>query len=838
MKKINLKVKLIILMLISTIFITTLSFSSISNFNNINKEVNYTTTENQSIIDDLMLLIDDIVNLRLNTFRINKNVHQNIQNANYKEYKDNFTSLYENSKNKLLNYKNLLLNNDQVKDSNIIEKIDEISVVMEEFFNGFMGWIELMEKGQVQQALSVEKPVAEIGEKLFDLSYALPSSVFSNMMVHLDNTSNNTKNISLKMFIITIIIILLNIIFNLRLSSSIIKPIEKIKKAAEEVLKGNLDIDIRTNVNDELGQLSNTIANMSGTIQCIIDDINNLSENLDEGNTSYRINTEKYNGAFKEATEAINIATNGLVEDSIYVANNIKEISLGNFENSVKELPGDKAVSTQALKNIQVTLKEISQEINSLINAAIDGNLEYKIILDNYSGEWKSTMSGLNTFIKQVVIPIKETQNALNQFAKGNFEHRITNEYKGEFNNIKQTVNFTAETIGSYISEISSILNAMANKNFDVEIERKYLGDFEEIRTSVHLIVKNLNILTRDTISSAEQVSVGAKQIADTSISLAEGATQQAQAVNKLNHIIKGMSKQINENSEDSNKANQLAIETRENAFKGNERMHNMLIAMEEINTASSSISNIIKVIDDIAFQTNILALNAAVEAARAGEHGKGFAVVAEEVRSLAARSQQAARETTELIESSVSKVEEGSKIANQTSDALVAIVEQIESISSLIDSYAKSSLEQENLLNEVIQAIDQIYNVTQVNTATSEESAAASQELASQAEVFYTSVADFKLKDYKKFNNAFIQNPSEKSINTENKNNKIEKNKPKVEKNFTSKSLIKKDEVKPKSEPIKTKNIHNIDLESDDMIILDDSSDIIINESLDFGKY
>ena len=838
MKKINLKVKLIILMLISTIFIATLSFSSISNFNNINKEVNYTTTENQSIIDDLMLLIDDIVNLRLNTFRINKNVHQNIQNANYKEYKDNFTSLYENSKSKLLNYKSLLLNNDQVKDSNIIEEIDEISVVMEEFFNGFMGWIELMEKGQVQQALSVEKSVAEIGEKLFDLSYALPSSVFSNMMVHLDNTSNNTKNISLKMFIITIIIILLNIIFNLRLSSSIIKPIEKIKKAAEEVSKGNLDVDIRTNVKDELGQLCNTIANMSGTIQCIIDDINNLSENLDEGNTSYRINTEKYNGAFKEATEAINIATNGLVEDSIYVANNIKELEDGNFDNVIKELPGDKSVSTTALKNIQLTLKQVINEINGIINAAIEGNLSYKIDNSKYVGEWKTAIDGLKTFGQQIIMPIKDTQKAFESFSRGDFSHRIVTEYKGDFNNIKQTANFTAETIGSYISEISSILNAMANKNFDVEIEREYLGDFEEIRTSVHLIVKNLNILTRDIISSAEQVSAGAKQIADTSVSLAEGATNQAEAVNKLNHIIKGMSKQINENSEDSNKANQLAIETRENAFKGNERMHNMLVAMEEINNASSSISNIIKVIDDIAFQTNILALNAAVEAARAGEHGKGFAVVAEEVRSLAARSQQAARETTELIESSVSKVEEGSKIANQTSDALVAIVEQIESISSLIDSYAKSSLEQENLLNEVIQAIDQIYNVTQINTATSEESAAASEELASQAEVFYTSVADFKLKDDKKFNNAFIQNPSEKSINTENKNNKIEKNKPKVEKNFTTKSLIKKDEVKTKSEPIKTKNIHNIDLESDDMIILDDSSDIIINESLDFGKY
>ena len=824
-KNISIKTKFLIMNVIAFVMVLILGLYSAGELDKSNKSLNYEVKSNQPITEEIINSISDIINLRFIAFEIE---FSEIANNDFNGARNQLTKAYENAKNTLNTYKSDLLDfsNKYDKDRNeILEKCDKALALIDEYYQGSIEYVNLLEQGKKAEAVAQDNSTTPIAKELFEIAYSLPNLSFENMVTDLAKSSRKIVMSARSTLVLILVTVIIIAIFSSNLSRAIVKPIEKIKKAAEEVSKGNLDVDIRTNVKDELGQLCNTIANMSGTIQCIIDDINNLSENLDEGNTSYRINTEKYNGAFKEATEAINIATNGLVEDSIYVANNIKEISLGNFENSVKELPGDKAVSTQALKNIQVTLKEISQEINSLINAAIDGNLEYKIILDNYSGEWKSTMSGLNTFIKQVVIPIKETQNALNQFAKGNFEHRITNEYKGEFNNIKQTVNFTAETIGSYISEISSILNSMANKNFDVEIERKYLGDFEEIRTSVHLIVKNLNILTRDIISSAEQVSAGAKQIADTSVSLAEGATNQAEAVNKLNHIIKGMSKQINENSEDSNKANQLAIETRENAFKGNERMHNMLVAMEEINNASSSISNIIKVIDDIAFQTNILALNAAVEAARAGEHGKGFAVVAEEVRSLAARSQQAARETTELIESSVSKVEEGSKIANQTSDALVAIVEQIESISSLIDSYAKSSLEQENLLNEVIQAIDQIYNVTQINTATSEESAAASEELASQAEVFYTSVADFKLKDDKKFNNTIIENPKEKTIS------KIDKNiKPKIEKKPIIKNLLKKDEAKPKTEINKSEPIHNIDLDSDDIIILDDS--------LDFGKY
>ena len=824
-KNISIKTKFLIMNVIAFVMVLILGLYSAGELDKSNKSLNYEVKSNQPITEEIINSISDIINLRFVAFEIE---FSEIANNDFNGARNQLTKAYENAKNTLNTYKSNLLDfsNKYDKDRNeILEKCDKALALIDEYYQGSIEYVNLLEQGKKAEAVAQDNSTTPIAKELFEIAYLLPNLSFENMVTDLAKSSRKIVMSARSTLVLILVTIIIIAIFSSNLSRAIVKPIEKIKKAAEEVSKGNLDVDIRTNVKDELGQLCNTIANMSGTIQCIIDDINNLSENLDEGNTSYRINTEKYNGAFKEATEAINIATNGLVEDTIYVANNIKELEDGNFDNVIKELPGDKSVSTTALKNIQLTLKQVINEINGIINAAIEGNLSYKIDNSKYVGEWKTAIDGLKTFGQQIIMPIKDTQKAFESFSRGDFSHRIVTEYKGDFNNIKQTANFTAETIGSYISEISSILNSMANKNFDVEIERKYLGDFEEIRTSVHLIVKNLNILTRDIISSAEQVSAGAKQIADTSVSLAEGATNQAEAVNKLNHIIKGMSKQINENSEDSNKANQLAIETRENAFKGNERMHNMLVAMEEINNASSSISNIIKVIDDIAFQTNILALNAAVEAARAGEHGKGFAVVAEEVRSLAARSQQAARETTELIESSVSKVEEGSKIANQTSDALVAIVEQIESISSLIDSYAKSSLEQETSLNEVIQAIDQIYNVTQVNTATSEESAAASEELASQSEVFYTSVADFKLKDDKKFNNTIIENPKEKTIS------KIDKNiKPKIEKKPIIKNLLKKDEAKPKTEINKSEPIHNIDLDSDDIIILDDS--------LDFGKY
>jgi len=263
----------------------------------------------------------------------------------------------------------------------------------------------------------------------------------------------------------------------------------------------------------------------------------------------------------------------------------------------------------------------------------------------------------------------------------------------------------------------------------------------------VHM-VDSLNTLFGEINNSTAQVASGAKQIADGSQSLAQGSTEQASSIEQLSASITEIAHKTKDNAGKAEKAAVLANTIKQNAEKGSRQMDEMTAAVKDINTASQNIKKVIKVIDDIAFQTNILALNAAVEAARAGQHGKGFAVVAEEVRNLAAKSAEAAKDTGGLIADSMEKAELGSRIANDTAASLAEIVSGINESSQIVNEIAQSSDEQSAGITQINHGIGQVAHVVQQNSATAEESAAASEEMSGQSNMLEDLVAQFKLKD------------------------------------------------------------------------------------------
>ncbi len=309
--------------------------------------------------------------------------------------------------------------------------------------------------------------------------------------------------------------------------------------------------------------------------------------------------------------------------------------------------------------------------------------------------------------------------------------------------------------------EQAAVIQKVAEGDMSVEIKSR--SEYDVVNRKIEQMLNINNSVFSEIRKSSEQVNAASIQVAQGSTILAQASTEQSATIEEITVTVGEIASQSKENAVVARKVNELANEARKSAEIGSEQMKNMMGSMEQINEASRSISKIIKVIDDIAFQTNILALNAAVEAARAGSHGKGFAVVAEEVRNLAARSAKAANETTDLIESTISKVNTGTKIASETSNALEEINDKIGKVTEMIEDIASSSGEQATAVAQISTGMSQISGAIQTNSATAEESAAASEELSAQAKVLKESVARFKLKE--KYHNYGIDTEEEKGI-------------------------------------------------------------------------
>lgn len=485
---------------------------------------------------------------------------------------------------------------------------------------------------------------------------------------------------------------------------------------------------------------------------------------LNDDTSTYDSYKETVENLLTEADSELKILKGtGVVSDESYEKYSSALSDWGNIGYSIME----EIRSGEKEKAIDAILKECTPALNKTVEIAIQldevtdeesSHAAIMTIIFTVAGflsiiaclifAWALTKKTSKRVLETILEPLHAVEDVAKELAEGNLHSTLEYRSDDEIGRLAHSMRKSIRILGSYVDDIDRAMKLFSEGNFDVQPEVEWKGDFVGILNSFMSFEESMADTVKGIQRVSDEVSSGAEQVASSANELADGATNQAAVVEELTATVSGVSEQVERNSQSAKEINGR-VEGLGNAIsESNGKMHEMVDSMHEINDASKEIDKIIATINEIASQTNLLALNASIEAARAGEAGKGFAVVANQVNVLADQSAQAAKESAALIETSVKAVEKGMMIAGQTAEQLEKVAESSKVITNEVANIAETLETQTTEIQQINEGIEQINDVVQANSATSEECAAASQEMSSQAESLRETIRKFKVAE------------------------------------------------------------------------------------------
>ena len=510
---------------------------------------------------------------------------------------------------------------------------------------------------------------------------------------------------------------------------AVITPLNVAADYVDRISKGDIPPKITETYNGDFNEIKNNLNTCIDAINALIAEADSLSRSAVDGKLANRGEADRHHGDFRKIVTGFNDTLDAVIVPLNVAADYVDRISKGEIPEKITDsYHGDFNEIKNNLNTCIDAVNTLAADTHTLVRSAVAGNLANRADASRHQGDFRKIVAGVNETLDAVIGPLNMAADYVNRISKGDMPPLITAGYNGDFNEIKNNLNVLIEAL----TRITAGAREVAHGNLMVELKERSSND--ELMKALIAMVKQLTAVISEVKSAADNVAAGSQEMSSGAENLSQGASEQAAAAEEASSSIEQMTANIRQNADNAQQTEKIAVKSAADAKAGGKAVADTLAAMREI-------AGKITIVEEIARQTNMLALNAAIEAARAGEHGKGFAVVASEVRKLAERSQQAAKEISELSASSVD-------VAERAGEMLARMLPDIQKTAELVQEINAASKEQDSGAGQINKAIQQLDQVIQQNASAAEEMASTAEELSSQAEQLQGAVAFFKVGD------------------------------------------------------------------------------------------